>query len=73
MTANIVSVVLLVLAIAVIVFGIMLIKGSLQIPAERERKYAIGAIGAAMVIGLVNLFRAIKPTWPKRLAAKLAK
>lgn len=73
MTANIVSIVALVLAVALVFIGVKLIRGSWQIPAERKSKYAISAIGAALILGLTNVWLALKPTWPKRLLAKLAK
>jgi len=66
MTATIMSIIALVLAIACIAAGIKLIRGSWQIPPEKREKYAIWAIGASLILGLANLVLALKPMWLQR-------
>jgi len=67
--------VIVTLMVLVLAGGLMLLTGRKEIPEGKEKKYAIGAMTAGMLLALVAFLvpRAQPPAWLLRVAGKTVK
>lgn len=70
-TFPIATIVIGLLAIALIVAGFMILKGKVKIPEEHKEKVAVISIGTAILLGLTSLVLVFNPKWAKTMQTKL--
>lgn len=67
----IVTIVIGLLAIALIVAGFKILKGTLKVPEDKKEQIAVASIGIALLLGLTSLVFVFNPAWTRTMQAKI--